>query len=83
MISLYEKYFPILGLINTLFLVNREKMLEREREREKPLLYNILRNVRTHASRAEITKIFFSKQAPFARHSDRSIRSASEAIRCK
>ena len=30
MMSLYEKYFPVLRLINTLLLVNSEKMLERE-----------------------------------------------------
>ena len=29
-----EKYFLFLGLINTFLLVNREKLLERERERE-------------------------------------------------
>jgi len=34
MMFLYEKYFPILRLINTMLLVNSEKLLERERERE-------------------------------------------------
>ena len=68
MIARQEKYFHLLRLINTLLLVNREILLEREREREREreaLLYNILKIARTHTSRAEFTKNFFSKQPPF------------------
>ena len=36
-----QKYIPLLRLINTLLLVNREKMLERERERERERVYYI------------------------------------------